>query len=164
MVMELIQANYSALLIFVRTRAYNHDGLVEVTMQLQKSPSGALFPYYYKNGELFGLHLGSYFSDEEGVIAMMKAEAMFFKQQHRYIGIWIDFYETKLTDRVIKEFIEMIKDMRARITKLGIVGCSTTARWKISRLVKKTELLSSLPVKYFDDPEVAKTWLVSEVG
>ena len=26
----------------------------------------------------------------------------------------------------------------------------------------ETELISSLPIKYFDDPEEAKTWLVSE--
>ena len=131
-------------------------------MQIKNSPSGALFPYYYKNGELFGLHLGSYFSDEDGVIAMMKAEEVFFNKQHRPMGIWIDFYETKLTDRVIQGFVEMIEHMSSQVTKLGIVGCSTIARWKINRLIKKTNSLSSLPVKYFEDPEVAKTWLVSE--
>jgi hypothetical protein len=131
-------------------------------MQIQKSPSGALFPYYYKNGELFGMHLGSYFSDEEGVIAMMKAEAEFSKQQHRRLGLWIDFYETKLSDRVIHEFVGMVEQMSSRITKLGIVGAPAIARWKINRLIKKTESLASLPVKYFEDPEVAKSWLVSE--
>jgi hypothetical protein len=131
-------------------------------MQLQKSPSGALFPYYYKNGELFGLHLGSYFSDEDRLIAMMQAEANFFTKQHRDIGIWIDFYETKLTDRVIQEFVRMIEQMGSRVTRVGIVGCSTISRWKINRLIKKAASLSSLPVKFFEDPEVAKTWLVSE--
>jgi len=132
-------------------------------MLTQKSPSGALFPYYYKNGELFGLHLGSYFSNEDGVIAMMKAEALFFNQQHRQLGLWIDFYETKLTNRVIKEFIGMIEQMRPKITRLGVVGASLLAQWKINRLIKKTDVLSSLPVRYFDDPEEAKTWLVSEL-
>ena len=131
-------------------------------MQIQKSPSGALFPYYYKNGELFGLHLGSYFSDEDGVIAMMQSEATFFTKQHRDIGIWIDFYETKLTDRVIQGFVEMVEHMGPKVTRLGIVGCSTIARWKINRLIKKTGPISSLPVRFFEDPEVAKTWLVSE--
>jgi hypothetical protein len=135
---------------------------MEDTMQIQKSPSGALFPYYYKNGELFGLHLGSYFSDEDGVIAMMKDEASFFTKQHREMAIWIDFYETKLTDRVIQAFVEMIQQMGPKVSKLGIVGCPTPARWKINKLIRKTEALSSLPVKYFEDPEVAKTWLVSE--
>ncbi len=132
-------------------------------MLTQKSPSGAMFPYYYKNGELFGMHLGSYFSDEEGLIAMMKAEAAFSAQQHRRLGLWIDFYETKLTDRVIAEFIEMLKQMRPRVTKLGIVGAPFLARRKINRLIKKTEVLVSLPVKYYEDPEEAKTWLVSEL-
>ena len=131
-------------------------------MLIQKSPSGALFPYYYKNGELFGIHLGSYFADEDGVIAMMKAEADFFTSKHRLIGVWVDFYETKLTDRVIQAFLEMIERMGSQVTKLGIVGCSVLVRWKINRLIKKRTSLSSLPVKYFEDPEVTKTWLVSE--
>ena len=132
-------------------------------MLTQKSPSGALFPYYYKNGELFGLHLGSYFSNEDGVIAMMKAEALFFTSQHRQLGLWIDFYETKLTDRVIQEFVEMVKAMMPRVTKLGIVGCSFIARWKINRLIRKTDVLSSLPLRFYTDPEEAKAWLVSEL-
>ena len=122
-----------------------------------------MFPYYFKNGELFGLHLGSYFSNEDGLIAMMKAEEAFFIQQHRPIGIWIDFYQTKLTDRVIKEFVEMIEHMRPHLTRLGLVGCYFIARWKINRLIRKTDALASLPVKYYEDPEEAKTWLVSEL-
>ena len=132
-------------------------------MQIQRSPGGSLFPYYYKNGELFCLHFGSYFSDEEAVIETMKAEEAFFMNSHRPIGIWIDFYETKLTDRVLQALVIMLTHIVHQTTKLGIVGCSTLARWKLNRLIRRTELLSALPVKYFDDPEVAKTWLVSEL-
>jgi hypothetical protein len=131
-------------------------------MSIKKSPGGSMFPYYYKGGELFGLHLGSFASDEDGVIARMKAEDAFFAEQNRIIGLWIDFYHTKLTDRVIGEFLEMLKHVHNQIPKLGLVGCSSINQWKINRLIKKTECLSSLPVKYFDDPEDAKTWLVSE--
>jgi hypothetical protein len=132
-------------------------------MQIQTSPGGSLFPYYYKNGELFCLHFGSYFSDEDGVIGMMKAEEEFFTKKHHPIGIWIDLYETKLTDRVIRELIEMLIHIAYQTSKLGIVGCSWLDRWKLKRLIRKTEALSSLPVRYFGDPEVAKTWLVSEL-
>lgn len=132
-------------------------------MQLQKSPSGALFPYPYKNGELFGMHLGSYFSNEDALIKMMQAEEIFFNERRRLLGIWIDFYETKLTDRVIMAFVEMIEHMSPYLTKLAIVGCSSVSRWKINRLLKKSGLRAKLPVKYYDDPEVAKTWLVSEL-
>lgn len=132
-------------------------------MLLQKSPSGALFPYYYRNGELFGMHLGSYFSDEEKVIAMMSAEETFFTLRHRPMGVWIDFYDTELTNRVIDAFVEMIEHTAPQVTKLAIVGSSFVARWKINKRLKKTDCLSELPVKYFDDPEIAKTWLVSEL-
>lgn len=132
-------------------------------MSIQKSPGGAYFPYYYKGGELFGLHLGSYFSDEAGVIAMMRAEELFFTQKNRKMGIWIDFYETQLTDAVVRAFVDMAVHLAERITKLGIVGCSFRDRWRINRLIRRTSDLFNLPVRYFDDPEDAKTWLVSEL-
>ena len=106
-------------------------------MQIQRSPGGSLFPYYYKNGELFCLHFGGYFSDEEKLIAIMKAEETFFLPGHHALGIWIDFYDTKLTDRVVEALIEMLKQIRPKTTRLGIVGCSLMARWKINRWVQK---------------------------
>ena len=132
-------------------------------MQIETSPGGSLFPYYYKDGELFCLHFGSYFSDEEGVIAMMKAEENFLNTKHRPMGIWVDLYETKLSDRVIQQLVEMLKHISAYTLKLGFVGCSPIARWKINRQIRKISQLVPLPVRYFDDPEVAKTWLVSEL-
>ena len=131
-------------------------------MSLQKSPGGAYFPYFYKGGELFGLHLGGYASDEDGVIAMMKAEENFILKQYRKMGLWIDFYETKLTPRVIGEFVEMLERIQPRVTKLGIVGCSWISKWKINRQMKKTGYLLTFPVEYYSDPEEAKTWLVSQ--
>lgn len=130
---------------------------------LKKSPGGSYFPYPYKGGELFGLQLGSFGANEDGVIARMKAEEIFFTQQNRSIGLWIDFYQTRLTRRVIGEFIDMVEHIHQRVLKLGLVGCSSIDRWRINRRLKKAGDLSALPVKYFDDPEDAKTWLVMEL-
>jgi len=132
-------------------------------MSVKQSPGGSIFPYYYKGGELFGLHLGSFGADEDGVISRMKAEQVFFLEQNHSIGLWMDFYQTRLTDRVIGELIEMLEHIHHRMLKLGLVGCSFMERWRINRLIKKTKGLSKLPVRYFDDPEDAKTWLVSEL-
>lgn len=131
-------------------------------MGLKNSPSGAYFPYPYKGGELFGIHLGSYGKNEDGLIKMMKAEEAFFLDQNRKMGIWVDFYENKMTDRVISEFITFIEHVKPRVSKLGIVGCSFWDRRKIQKLIRKTPSLSDLPVKFEGDPEVVKTWLVSE--
>ncbi len=46
-------------------------------MPARTSPGGSMFPYYYKNGELFGVHFGSFFNDEERLLALMKAEEEF---------------------------------------------------------------------------------------
>ncbi len=133
-------------------------------MPLKKSPGGSYFPYPYKDGELFGLHLGSFGANEDGVIARMKAEEIFFNQQGRSIGLWIDFYQTRLTDNVVDEFIIMVEHICQRVLKLGLVGCSSIDRLRINKRLKKAKGLSTLPVKYFDDPEDAKTWLVNERG
>ena len=92
----------------------------------------------------------------------MKAEEDFINTKHRPLGVWVDLYETKLSDRVIRQLVEMLTHTSAYTLKLGFVGCSSIARWKINKQIRKFSQLSSLPVKYFDDPEVAKTWLVSE--
>ena len=83
-------------------------------MPIKKSPGGSYFPYYYKGGALFGLRLGSFGNNEEGVIARIKAEEIFFTQHNRSIGLWIDLYQTRLTDSVIGELIEVLKRLRQR--------------------------------------------------
>jgi hypothetical protein len=131
-------------------------------MVFKKSPGGSLFPYPYKNGELYGLHLGSFGDNEEVLIARMRAEALFFNEQRRSLGIWIDFYQTRLTDRIIEELIEFLRKTHSHTLKLGLVGCSFKDRGRINRRLRQAKDLAGLPVRYFSDPEEGKTWLVSE--
>jgi hypothetical protein len=133
-------------------------------MPLKVSPGGSYFPYGYKGGELFGLHLGSFGRDEDGAIARMRAEERFFLQQNRSIGLWIDFCQTRLTARVIDEFVGFLEHTQDHILKLALVGCSLLDRWRLRAAIKRSSCLSSLPVRYYQDPEEAKTWLVSELG
>ncbi len=128
-----------------------------------QSPGGSLFPYPYKGGELFGLHLGSFEANEDALISLIEAEEVFFLEQNRSLGLWIDFYETKLSDRVIVEFVEFLRHICHRLLKLGIVGCSLRDRRRIGKRMKEAGAFSNLPVRYYSDPEEAKTWLVSEV-
>ena len=131
-------------------------------MLTKQSPGGSNFPYYFRGGELYGIHSGSYFSDEPGFLGMLKAEEEFLKSQHRSIGVWFDLYETRLTGRAIEEIVETIDHLKDQITKLALVGCSYFARWKIGRRMKESASLSTLPVRFFDDPEEAKSWLVGK--
>ena len=129
----------------------------------QRSPGGSIFPYGYKGGELLGLHFGSFHADEEGLLARMKAEEEFMASLHRHFPLWIDFYETKLTDKILTEFLQSMCCSCDYITKLAIVGCSRWDKNRITRLGKKLNIQFPMPVRFFDDPEVAKTWLVSEI-
>jgi len=128
-------------------------------MVIKKSPGGSIYPYNYKGGELFGLHLGSFLENETGVIDRIKKEESFILKQNMKIGMWFDFYQTKMTDKVINEFIDTICTIQNHIIKMAIVGCSFRDKWRINRIIKKR---ISISIKYCDDPEEAKTWLVTE--
>jgi len=123
-----------------------------------------MFPYPYKGGELFGLHLGSFGRDERGVIERMHAEEIFFLKQKKCIPLWIDFCQTRLTGSVMSEFVTMLEHTHDLVIKLGLVGCSRLDRRRLKLAIGRSPCLSGLPVRYFNDPEEAKTWLVSELA
>jgi hypothetical protein len=120
-----------------------------------------MFPYPYKNGELFGAHYESFAGREEKLLERMKAEEEFFIQQHRPLPYWVNFYGTRLTHIVLDEFTESLQRLQTHIPKLAIVGCSVIDQWRFERIRRRKNL--NIPIRYFRDPEAAKTWLVSEV-
>ena len=131
-------------------------------MAIQKSPGGSMFPYYYKGGELFGAHYGSFFDNEGALLARMKGEEEFLLNSNRKLPFWVDFYESKLTDNVLIEFIESMHRLRSHIPRLAIVGCTFRDKRHLQSLIKKSGLEIPLPLRFFSDPEAAKTWLVGE--
>ncbi len=130
----------------------------------KKSPGGSIFPYYYKNGELFGAHYESFGSREAELLELMQAEEAFILQQNYPLPYWVNFYGTQLTDQVLSEFIRTICRVQRYIPRLAIVGCSWFDRWRFGRVEQRLNLKLPIPVRYFKDPEAAKTWLVSEAN
>lgn len=133
-------------------------------MSFQKSPGGSIYPYPYKAGELHCVHANAFGTDEEAVISLFRAEGDFFLRQNRRMGVWIDLYDIPLTDGVISALLEFLMHACPRIIKLALVGCSHVDRRRINQRLRKMEALSALPIRYYSDPEEAKTWLVSEGG
>ena len=131
-------------------------------MVLKKSPGGSIFPYYYKNGELFGAHFGSFFEDEAGLIELIHAEVDFFREGHKQLPYWVDFYESRLTDRVLVEFCQGIDQLAGCITRLAIVGCSRKDQKRLEQTAEANGIRFAMPVRFFKDPEAAKSWLVGE--
>ena len=129
-------------------------------MNAIKSPGGSNFPYYYKGGELHSFKFGSFFKDEKGLLEVMQAEEEFLMKSGRRIGVWVDFYETRMTDTVLGEFLQSIDRLQPRITKLAIVGLSSMDKKQYRRLEKKLGIKFSIPVQFYNNPETAKTWLV----
>lgn len=130
-------------------------------MNSQKSPGGSTFPYYYKGGEIHCLKYGSFHEDEEGLLELMKKEEQFIMARpSQKLRIWVDFYETNVTKNISVAFIESIKRLLENIVKLAIVGLSAQEKRHMQRLIKKSGS-TMVAMKYFNDPEDAKTWLVS---
>jgi len=86
----------------------------------------------------------------------------FIAKRNRRLNIWVDFYETQLTDAVVVEFLGSVRRLSTKIVKLAIVGCSTRDRRRMDRWGKKIEQEIAVPVRCFSDPEDAKTWLVGK--
>jgi len=129
-------------------------------MLIRKSPGGSIYPYYYKDGELFGMHFGSFLDDEDGLLARMQAEEAFLAGTSRSLPMWIDFYESRLTDRVLAEFLQGFYRLRARVTRLALVGCSARDQRRVLRSAHIAGIELPFPLRFFDDPEEAKSWLV----
>jgi len=128
----------------------------------KKSPGGSAFPYYYKGGVIHAFKFGSYYADEEKLRGVMQAEEDFVQAQNHRLRMWVDFYDTQWTDALLLEFLESISRMRVRIVRLAIVGCSIKDRWRMTRLSKRQHVGFSVPVRFFQDPEKTKSWLVCE--
>jgi hypothetical protein len=131
-------------------------------MYTQESPGGSTFPYYYKGGEIHCLKYGSFFSDEEALFTVIKAEEAFIAKPNRRLLIWVDFYETRLTGRILSEFAGSMNRLRPHIIKLAIVGCSFWEKQRLRFIARKSGEGLPAPTHFFADPEDAKTWLVSE--
>jgi len=127
---------------------------------MQTSPGGSTFPYYYKGGALHCLKFGSFHADESALLAVMQAEEVFMAGQKRRLPVWVDFYETRLTDSVLGAFLGSMQRLQSHISKLAVVGCAPGDKRRLHRLEKKTGIRLPLPVRFFSDPEEAKTWLV----
>lgn len=127
-----------------------------------KSPGGSNFPYYYQGGEIHCLKYGSFFDDERRLLEIMDAEEQFIKQRPgQRLRVWVDLYETKLSDSVVAKFAAQIFGIRGQIVKLAIVGCSPAGRRKLDKALINENQGVPVPCRHFDDPEEAKTWLVS---
>ena len=129
-------------------------------MVSKNSPGGSIFPYFYKSGELFGAHYESFDSRETALLERMKAEEEFFMQQNHPLPYWVNFYGTRLSENAAVEFVHSFKRLESFIPKLAIVGCSGLSKRRFERARKKSDL--KIPLRFFSDPEDAKTWLVGE--
>ena len=129
---------------------------------MQKSPSGALSPYYYKGGYFHGIHYGSYFDDMTTFTKMMAAEEEFILKSPEKKRILIDLYETNMTPEVLAGFVGHIERLKAKIIKLAISAEKDTLR-----TIRKTLFagcsLGHGQMYFTPDMEEGKTWLISDL-
>jgi hypothetical protein len=131
-----------------------------------KSPSGSACPYYFMGGELHPLKYGSFFSDREQLLSVMKAEEAFVLRspgQHNR-RIWIDLYETRLDGEAVRALAAHLRAIEPKILKLCFVGCSFLGAFRLRRQMAALGLEARKNARFFRDPEEAKRWLVGKNG
>lgn len=128
---------------------------------LKKSPGGSYFPYYYKGGEIHCLKYGSYYDDEASLFNVMRAEEAFVLSLNRAMPIWVDWYKTVISEAVLQEFVNSMERVQHRVSKLALVGLRYGDRVRVQRIQKRLGM--QIPqIRFFRDPEDAKTWLIHE--
>jgi hypothetical protein len=125
-----------------------------------KSPGGSIFPYYYKGGEIHCLKYGSKHKNHDKLFELMKLEEAFIIQTNKRLKIWIDMYETAVTEKVIEKLIDNLKNLNDYIERLSFVGLSGINQWRLKRKIKQAGIIQN--ISFYADPEDAKTWLISE--
>ena len=131
---------------------------------LRKSPSGSLCPYYYKGGELQPLHYGSYHDDMDKLSEIIDAEEKFILAASSPDArrVWIDLYETNLTESMIIKLSQHIVNISPKVSKMALVGCTKKVFKHIVDYLKNADCPFARQIKLFDDPEVSKDWLVGK--
>ena len=130
---------------------------------LKKSPSGSICPYYYKGGELHPLHYGSYRNNLLELSNIIEAEEKFILSSIGGRRIWIDLYETNLTDVMILRLARHLENISSKVAKLALVGCDKKTFKKINYHLMNSECRLAGQIKLFEDPEIAKDWLVGKL-
>ena len=130
-------------------------------MYMQKSPSGALSPYYYKGGYFHGIHYGSYFDDMAALTSMMAAEEEFILKSPEKRRILIDLYETNMTPQILADFIAHIERLSSKIIKLAVSANRDTLKTVRKALFAGCSL-GRAQLYFSPDMEEGKTWLVSD--
>jgi hypothetical protein len=128
-----------------------------------KSPGGSIYPYFYKDGEIHCLKYGGFHGDEPGLFALMDAEEGFIRQRkQRLFRLWVDLYETEVSEAVAERLARQAAALGGQVVKLAYVGCTAGERNRIKKCLKKAGVKPGI-VAFYDDPEDAKTWLVSGI-
>ena len=127
----------------------------------RKSPSGSLFPYYYKNGALHCLKYGSYYRNEDALLETIEREERFFIESGERLNVWIDLYCTRISGRVLDRLIGNLCAIAPQARRIAIVmGASPLSELRIKSRLRRRPELSDTAIRFFRDPEDAKTWIV----
>lgn len=129
---------------------------------LRKSPSGPLCPYYYKGGELHPLHYGSYQDDMAALSDIIDAEEAFILSSMSGRYVWIDLYETHLTEAMTRRLAGHIAAITPKVSKMALVGCPKKDFRRLVGYLKKSGCRLAEQISSFADPELAKDWLVGK--
>jgi len=117
-------------------------------------------------GELHPLKYGGYRNDKAGLFQVMDAEERFIAATARGCDrrTWVDLYETRLDRTAVARLVGHLERIRPHTRKLCLVGCTPRTRRQIRAGTRRLGPAWADSVRFFDDPEEAKKWLIGELA
>ena len=94
------------------------------------------------------------------MVDMMKLEGIYLKATKNRKYIMMETFQTDFTSEVINLFIIHLKEIESVCNKVALVGFNSFSAFLLKRKIKKEGI--STGIRFFNDIDVAKDWLVSE--
>ena len=112
----------------------------------------------FNGGEIWCEHLDGIYGNEDLVLQKLAGDLPLFTRPSSTSCIAVAVAETVLTDNIINALVSAFTNTAKKFTRVAFIGADSYSK----RLLRKKLKNCGFAVKFIDDFEKAKEWLVSE--
>jgi hypothetical protein len=121
---------------------------------------GRFFSIPVYSGEIWISDLSGLGSDENTARKLLIESEAHIRKPANSLRVALDVFDTNLTGDLVRIMANSLISMQKNIKKLAIKGASRIGKFHLRRYLKRANV--EIPIKYFEDYEELKKWLISE--
>lgn len=119
----------------------------------------AIVPVFHGGGEIHGCQLDGYRKNDDAFLNRLAEIEQYLSHKNGTLRLWINLDSTKLTKPLMFELVQSLFRCREHIYKASIIGIGTKKR-AFQKNITMVFGENPIAIKYYEDGELAKSWLV----